>query len=150
MTLGMYVVGDKTASGYAPRRLKKVRMSLAQIIDVFRGDQDFVGWNNPPDVIERAERWLKNGEPYQTVLSAASQTLAYVKKMRNVIAHQSPAALAKYTDATRKLYGALPPHCSPGDQLQQPPPRAIPGLTGATFFEATINIYRRVAAGVAP
>jgi hypothetical protein len=149
-TLGLYVLGDRSSGGYRPRRRREVRSSLPAVLEVFRGDQNFVGWNSPSVVITRAERWLRDGEPYRSTLSSASQVLAYLRQMRNAIAHESDSAVGKYEDATRRLYGALPRRVAPGAQLLQPPPPGIPYLAGVNLFEAAMVVYRAVARGVAP
>lgn len=148
VTLGLYAIGERTTTGYRPRRRRLIQSSLPSMLEVFRGDQEFIGWNEPSVVMRRAERWLRNGEPYQTTLSAASQLLMYLKVMRNAIAHASDNALEKYENATRKLYGALPKRVSPGAQLMQSPPTGIPYLSGTTLFEASVAVYRLVASRI--
>jgi hypothetical protein len=148
VTLGLYALGERTRSGYRPRRRRHIQSSLPSILEVFRGDQEFVGWNEPAVIIRRAERWLRQGEPYQTTLAAGSQLLTYLKIMRNAIAHASDNALEKYENATRRLYGALPRRVTPGAQLLQAPPAAIPYLAGATLFDASVSVYRLVALGI--
>ena len=148
LALGLYVIGERTTSGYRPRRIRRIESTLPSILDAFRGDQNFIGWNDPSDIAKRAERWLRNGEPFQTTLSAAGQLLKYLKTMRNAIAHSSDSALEKYANATRSLYGATPKQVSPGIQLGQPPPTAIPYLAGATLFEASMQAYRLIASQI--
>jgi hypothetical protein len=145
---GLYAIGERTSSGYRARRLKRLRITLPSILEVFRGDQNYVGWNDSSTIIRRAERWLKNGEPFQTPLSAASQLLGFLRTMRNAIAHESESASEKYRDAVRKIYGAVPNRLSPGAQLLELPPAGIPYLAGASLFEATISSFRLIAAGV--
>lgn len=149
-TLGLYAIGERAASGYRPRVKRRVVLSLPAMLHVFRGDQDFVGWNDPAAVIRRAEAWLRNGEPFQTSLSASSQLLSYLRQMRNVIAHESNSANEKYERATRRLYGALPRRSSPGLRLMDLPPASIPYLTGSSLFQASIGTYRLLAAGIVP
>jgi hypothetical protein len=149
-TMALYALGNRSPSGYRPRRLRNLTATVGQICEIFKGDQEFVGWNDPSIVIRRAERWLRLGEPFQTTLSGASRPLAYLKKMRNAIAHESDTAQATYARATRGLYGALPRRVSPGTQLLAPPPIAIPYLLGANLFEAAVNVYRGVAVQIAP
>lgn len=148
--LGLYAIGERTRSGYRPRVRRRVDLSLPAMLYVFRGDQDFVGWNDPAAVIRRAEAWLRNGDPFQTPLAAASQLLTYLRQMRNAIAHESDSATEKYERATRRLYGALPRRTAPGAQLTRPPPASIPYLAGASLFEASIATYRLLAKGIVP
>jgi hypothetical protein len=150
VTLGLYAIGERTATGYRPRRRRRVESSLPSILELFRGDQDFLGWNEPSVIIRRAERWLQNGEPYQTTLASASQLLAYLRIMRNAIAHASDNAAEKYENATRRLYGALPKRTTPGAQLVGPPPAGIPYLAGGNLFSASVSAYRLIATSIVP
>jgi hypothetical protein len=150
ITMALYVLGDRSPSGYRPRRLRKLDTTTRGVIAVFRGDQDHIGWNSPAAVIGRAERWMMAGEPFQTALASASQLLAYLVKMRNVVAHESDSAIDKYRNATRALYGGLPNRICPGAQLIGAPPTAIPYLAGASLLEAAIASYRLVAKGIVP
>lgn len=149
-TLGLYVLGKRTPTGYRVRRLRTIASSLPAVLDVFTGDQDYLGWNSPTVIIERAERWLKGGGPYQGTLSSASQILVYLKKMRNAIAHDSDNARKEYQQATRRLYGALPRRVCPGAQLIQPPPPGISYLVGASLFESVVGTYRLIAKQIVP
>lgn len=144
-SLGLYVIGTRTGSGYRPRRRRQVAMSLPEILGTFRGDQAFVGWVDPSAVIGRAERWLRGGEPFRTALSSTSQLLSFVQKMRNVIAHESDSAFEKYDNETRRLYGAKPTEVGPGPQLTSPPPGGLAGVAGASLFEGVTAAYRWIA-----
>jgi len=150
ITMALYALGSRSPGGFRPRRLQTLTMTVPGICEVFKGDQEFVGWNSPSVVITRAERWFRRGEPFQSTLSGASRLLGYLRKMRNAIVHQSDKSVEIYVKATRDLYGALPRRVSPGTQLLAPPPAAITYLVGATLFEATVNSYRSVARGLAP
>lgn len=150
MALTFYVLGERSPKGYKPRRLKIVTSSVHGMLEVFRGDQAFVGWNSPDVIISRSERWLRGGEPFQTTLSGASQILNYLVKMRNVVAHESDTAFEKYQKATRALYGGMPKRICPGLQLSSPPPSAIPYLVGTSLFDSAIASYRLIARQIVP
>jgi|SRR5215831_5708205 len=150
MALTLYVLGERSPSGYRPRRLRIMNTSVREMFDVFRGDQAFVGWNSPDVIIGRAERWLRGGEPFQMTLSGASQLLGYLQKMRNVVAHESDSAFEKYKKATRTLYGGMPKRISPGLQLTSPPPSAIPYLLGTSLLDSAIATYRLMANQIVP
>ena len=149
-TLGLYVLGTRSPSGYRARRLHQMRGSLTQVLTIFRGDKTFVGWNSPTVVIARASRWLRNGEPFQSHLAAASQFLTYMRKMRNAVAHDSDNAQEEYEDATRRLYGALPIVVSPGYQLMNSAPPALPAAGPGSLFTTAMAIYRGIASRIAP
>jgi hypothetical protein len=144
-SMGLYVIGERCDSGYRPRRRSQLVLSLNNILEIFKGDQDYVGWNSAAVIIERAERWLRGGEPFQTALSSVSQLVTYLRKMRNVIAHESDSAIEEYERATRALYGALPRRVVPGAQLLGAPPPGIPYLAGPRLFDAVLASYRLLA-----
>jgi hypothetical protein len=104
--------------------------------EMMRGDQAFVGWNDISLMVDRAEKWLKNGEPFKTSLNSSKNLFDYVKQIRNVIAHESDSAYEKFLNSTRRIYGSVPRGCTPGMQLLMPPPSSMPGLTGASLLEA--------------
>jgi hypothetical protein len=149
-SMALYALGHHAPNGYRPRRLRRLDCSVPEMCEIFMGDQNFVGWNDPSTIIQRAEGWFKNGEPYQTNLSGTSRLVSYLKKMRNAIAHESATAYETYSRETRNLYGALPRRVQPGAQLLGPPPAAIPYLTATTLFESVLACYRSLAAGIAP
>ena len=149
-TMALYVLGSRSPGRYRPHRLRRISGTVVEVCGIFTGDQEFIGWNDPSVMIRRAERWFRNGEPFQTTLSGASRILAYLKKMRNAIAHQSRTSQEAYVKETRKLYGALPRWVLPGAQLQALPPRSIPYLTGASLFESAVDAYRSIAEALFP
>ena len=149
-TMAMYVAGHRSPSGYRPHRLRNMNISVSDARAIFKGDQDFVGWNDTSAIVKRAERWLKNGEPFAAHLTASSTLLGYVKVMRNVIAHESDEANKKYLNATRRVYGSLPKRVSPGAQLLSPPPGSLAYMTGPTLLDAAVTAYRSIASGIVP
>jgi hypothetical protein len=149
-TLALYALGNRSPNGYRPRRLRRLNTTVVGMCEIFKGDQNFVGWIDPSTVVRRAERWFRRGDPFQSPLSGASRLLAYLKKMRNAIAHESDTAQDTYIKETRSLFGALPRRVSPGAQLLAAPPTSIAYLVGANLFEASVNSYRTVAARIVP
>lgn len=150
VAMGLYAIGERAPSGFRPRRRRNVRVSLPQVLEMFKGDQNFVGWNEPDPIIKRAEGWFRNGEPFQTALGGASQLLGYLKRARNVIAHDSDDAYERFARATRTYYGSVPRILTPGRVLAGTLPTGIAGLSGSTLFEASVNTFRAVAAQVVP
>ncbi len=149
-TLGLFVLGERTPSRYKAVRLQTVTTTLPQLLEVFRGDQEFVGWNEPTVIIKRSQRWLRNGEPFRTPLEAAAVLLTYVRRLRNAIAHDSTSANEQLGRSIRALYGSLPSIVNPGRQLQSPAPTGIPYLTGSTLLESIANSYRALASQIVP
>jgi hypothetical protein len=148
--LGAYVIGERAPGGFRAARKRKLHVPHSHALQIFRGDRKFVGWNAPGLVIQRAEFWLRDGEPFTTALAPVSQVLGYVRLMRNAIAHESESATDEFLIRTRQLYGALPRSVSPGHQLLEPCPAALPGLAGADLFTGIALMYRSLATTVVP
>ncbi len=149
-SMGAYVIGERAPSGFRAARTRRLNVPLSEAIRIFRGDRDFVGWISPGLVIQRAEAWLRNGEPFSSALAPMSLLLGYVRLMRNSIVHESESANELFLNRTLALYGPLPGFVTPGRQLCQPCPAGLPGLIGPDLISAIIATYRALAASVVP
>jgi hypothetical protein len=150
--MGCYALGERSASGYRAPRLprRRVNMTLPEMLRVFRGDQRYVGWADPYKVIGRADAWFRSGEPFTTRVGTGAQLLAYLLVLRNAIAHESDTAYDRFLAETRRLYGVVGRSATPGGQLLGPCPPGLPGLAGATFFQASAQTLEAVAITLAP
>jgi hypothetical protein len=150
--MGCYALGERAASGYRAPRLprRRVNTTLPELLQVFRGDQRYVGWADPYKVIARARGWFRDGEPFTTRLGAAAQLLTYLLAVRNAIAHESDTAYERFITETRRLYGTVGRRTTPGGQLLSACPPGIPGLVGATLFHASAQALEAVAVALAP
>jgi len=149
-SMALYIIGERSPSGFRPRRRTSVEASHPQALDMLKGDQMFVGWNSPDVIIQRAHRWFVDGKPFESALSGGAQVLSYVRALRNVIAHDSRSARVKLVRETRRLYGAVPGKVIPGNQLSCAPPPGISYLRGSSLFEAIVRTYRAVASQIVP
>ena len=149
-SMAMYVAGHKSPSGYRPGCLRRMNISISDARSIFKGDQNYVGWVDTSVVVRRAERWLKQGEPFSSILASSSTLLGYLRTMRNMIAHESDEARDKYIQATRRVYGSLPKRAVPGAQLLEPPPTSFSYLTGRNLLQATVATYRAIGTALIP
>lgn len=150
VSFGLYVIGEKVPGHPKPQRITKVQGSLPRALQVLRGDKDFVGWNSPSVVTERAERWFRSGEPFRTALTAGAQMLSYIRSARNCVAHNSESAEDDFVDRTRKVYGSVPIGLTVGGQLMGAPPASIVVFNKATLLEECQETMRAIASNVVP
>lgn len=148
--LALYVVGERAPSGRLYARRKRITGgTVRQVRITFRGDSEFVSWLSVEAVSGRAEEWLRDGGPFSNALASAGSPLAYVRILRNAIAHNSDAAWEKFEEKTRRLYGSVPRSLSPGSQLSAAPAASL-GLPGPTLFEGTVALFRALSSQITP
>src|SRR4051794_40397881 len=69
---GLFIIGEMVPGNPRPDRLTKITVSFPKVLQILRGDKDFVGWNSAHAVTERGKKWFRNGEPFTTALGAAT------------------------------------------------------------------------------
>ena len=65
-------------------------------------------WNDPDNVIRRAELFLRDGFPMKQPYSGSKQLFNEMRRVRNHIAHRSSASYDKYLAVLRAHYGTVP------------------------------------------
>ncbi|MBU0766486.1 hypothetical protein KKF55_01720 [Patescibacteria group bacterium] len=68
----------------------------------------FIDWNSTEALIKRAKTYLKNGFPIKDVLELNLASLRDLRKVRNHIAHMSPASTADFNQVLKNHYGTVP------------------------------------------
>lgn len=143
-TFYQYALGRAAPDGSQfPRYLTPTSMDHAK--RVIRGGRAFVTWTDAGRVTERAEMFLRDGEPYATALGNASSDLADMVKIRNRIAHRSERATEEFLELVRRKLGYVPQGMSPGRFLRG----NDPGVA-ARRFDAYLAILRVTAAVISP
>ena len=88
---------------------------------LIKSSMRFLDWSTPTQVIDRAERYLKDGNPIKIPISTNLQALTGYKRIRNHIAHNSKESMDDYKTVLRNHYGTIPTTIpSPGEYLLQP------------------------------
>ncbi len=88
--------------------------------DLLLSSMPFIDWTNPETVMQRAEIYLKDGEPIKSILSGAKRDLLDMKILRNHIAHNSAESNRQYEKMLRRIYGVAPLNTmTPGKHLIQ-------------------------------
>lgn len=119
----LYTRGKKTRSGVSVRSFLTPR-SNSHARDMLQSNRNFLDWNDPDLVIQRAETYLSTGGPIKTALATHRSSLQIMRRIRNASAHQSGQALLSYANAVQTELRApplkLPP---PGEFLLMNDPR---------------------------
>ncbi len=96
--------------------LKPINFAHAE--QLIKSSMRFLDRNNPEDLINRAELYLKDGYPIKIPYSANIEILRDMKFVRNHIAHNSEESLMKYKNVLKKHFGVVPLNIpQPGDFL---------------------------------
>lgn len=111
-----YMCGGRTSSGKSPRLYVKPK-NLDHAYNIIKGKQPFIKWEIAKDVIERAELFFHNGEPFKNAIGSISVELEDMRKIRNRVAHRSQSARIQFEDLVRERLGRKPRNITPGSFL---------------------------------
>lgn len=117
--------------GKRPQRMRRRPRSLVtptswqRAFDLLlpESGRGYVDWDNLDHVRNRAKRFFRNGEPFETALLPRLNLLHEMRTIRNAIAHRSLASQEKFEKLVRDKLGYLPPNLTVGFFLES----AIPG-----------------------
>lgn len=101
----------------------------------------FLDWNSPDNIIERAELYLHEGYPIKLPFTTHLNKLREYKKIRNHIAHNSTASLKDYYKVLTSHYGTLPLRIpQPGEFLLENEPNDSTKYKLQYYFELIIKL----------
>jgi hypothetical protein len=129
----VYLCGEAPSRGRAPKRYyfpPNYRMAM----DWLTEGREYAKWANPVVVAERATRHFAQGYPFAPVLESNQSTLKDASTIRNMIAHESGSARAKFEKVVRQSLGTLPVKGTPGAFLSTTVPRSTPPLSFLEFY----------------
>ncbi len=116
----LYMIGEKTDSGYVPKRYVTPR-DEKHAYDIIKSGRSFPDWLNIEFIREKSELFFENGEPFKPLLytnTTIKGALQNMKVLRNIIAHASKEAEGKYKNMLRVELGSAP-NISPGEFLSR-------------------------------
>lgn len=132
------VVDAPLASFKSRHRVLVVDLDTAH--DLIRGSRRYVEWADPSLVRERAKVFFKNGEPFESALSAVSDDLAKMRTIRNRCVHFSQHAAEQYKTMLRQVFGSGR-RLSPGGLLVSNPPQGLSSASGAQTYSTVFQLY---------
>jgi hypothetical protein len=119
-TFVRYMCGASSLSGKKPIRIISARY-LDGALRVICGERPYADWASVEIVVERANRFFDNGEPYATPLQSAAAELANMRKVRNHIVHHSNKSREDFTKLLVSTYGFRPQGMTAGRFLRRHP-----------------------------
>ena len=135
-TMGKRNIGNSTAKTYILSR------DYERNRRIIKSGNHYLDWNTPERVIERAELFLKEGEPVKRIFQSNADVLRRMKRIRNHIAHNSDESNSDFRKVVRHELGALPVRFpSAGEFLDMRTPR----LAQSSFLRHYISEIGRIA-----
>ena len=102
-------------------------------------------WTSPDIVLQRAETYLKDGNPFKLPYSTNLEALRDCKRLRNHIAHNSSESMEEYKKVVQRHYKTLPLVIpSPGEFL------VLPDITqpGKYKLLSFLDLLRQLASDI--
>lgn len=141
----LYCCGGNTASGrivgsyLSPRSPDHARQLI-------QSSMRFLEWNNPDEIIRRAESYLKKGFPVKDPIAKNLALLHDARRIRNHIAHGTKDSKHQYIAALRNHLSIVPSLIpKPGDFLLAPS-KKDPVIHNLKFFIETFSQVGRLLA----
>lgn len=101
--------------------------NFSHALDLIQSNMRHIDWTSPDNIIERAETYLVDGEPFKTPIASSLETLRDMKKLRNHIAHNSRESKKPYIAVITKHYRTVPlKEPTPGKYLLELVPTSTP------------------------
>jgi hypothetical protein len=119
-----YMTGESTVSGAQVQRFVAPPSSEHARRMLLPGNAKYLDWADPSTVVYRGKYFLHEDGPLPTAVTQAWNTIDWMRKVRNHIAHNSTESMLQY----RKVVAVImmvddPAPARPGDLLQSRPHR---------------------------
>lgn len=108
-----YLVGARSRSGQAPTKYVNPK-NLDHARQVVCSGREYFQWNSASKVVQIAETYFRDGEPFKPILEGISAELKDMATIRNRIAHRSTSARDRFNSLVRKNFGHGKPGMTPG------------------------------------
>jgi hypothetical protein len=143
----LYLLGKRPPRGNPPHRYvcPQTRKVAEQLI-VPEG-WEYVDWTAVSKVVDRAERFFRDGKPYSSVLRAQQYGFDEMKTIRNAIVHSSSHSWEKFKSLARSKLGTYSHNLTIGGFLTMTVPGSSPP---ESFFESYLSRIRFAAERIVP
>ena len=114
----LYMIGEKTDSGYAPKRYVTPR-DEDHAYSIIKSGRSFPDWLNLDFIREKSELFFENGNPFKTAIYSKAnvrEALQNMRILRNAIVHASRESKEKYEKMLRNEVGFVS-NMEPGEFL---------------------------------
>jgi hypothetical protein len=133
------LVIDAPASSFRKRQRVMV-VDVETVHNLIRGNRPFAEWADPSQVKERAKVFFRNGEPFESMLSAVHDDLNKMRIIRNRCVHFSQHAAEQYQKMLRQVFGTGS-RISPGRLLLNSPPNGLSSASNAQSYTTVFQLY---------
>lgn len=99
-TVIWYSLGEASIKGKTPTKYLSP-LDEEHANQIISGASKYPDWSNLEYVIKTVESLFENGEPYKSALNGFSSTFTEIKKVRNVIAHNSKKSHSEFETLVR-------------------------------------------------
>lgn len=130
---------------------KRQRVMVADVEtahDLIRGDRPFAEWADPSRVKERAKKFFRDGEPFESALSAIHDELNKIRIIRNRCIHLSQHSDRRYQKMVRQVFGSGK-RIPPGRLLLDSPPSSLSSAVNAQNYGTVFQLYGAILATAA-
>ena len=103
----------------------------------------YANWSNPSSVIQRSERFFREGRPYSPVLKGNVNFLNEIITIRNAIAHKTSSTREKFVTVVRHKLMTYPAKLTVGGFLAMTIPRSSPPGSFLEHYLAKIEFLGR-------
>ena len=103
----LYAQGKPTADGTNVSSYLKPK-NFHHTEQLLTSSLQYLDWNSPDNIIERADIYLAHGSPIRFVYTSKKSILNEYKLIRNHYAHNSTSSLKGYLKVIRRHFGANP------------------------------------------
>ena len=145
-TFVLYLLGKLPPRGRAPRRFG-IPPTYDRAYELVREGAPFGKWNSMPQVIGRAERFFRSGQPYRGALVNRTSRFDELNTLRNKIAHTTSSAASKFEGLVRSKLGIFPAGTTVGSFLATTVPQSAPPQS---FFDYYLDVLRASADAIVP
>jgi hypothetical protein len=136
----LYLQGKNAPGGKMPKcYVQPPTREVAEQIIVPDG-REYADWAKVRNVIRRAERFFRDGEPYSGALKSQQDRLQHIETVRNAIAHSSIYSWEGFQKLVRRELGTFPPNMTVGGFLEMTTPRSSPPMSYLEFYLAVIRL----------
>jgi hypothetical protein len=133
-----YVIDAPLSSFKSGHRVLVADIETAR--DLIRNDRNYAEWADPAKVRSRAKMFFKNGEPFESALSAVSDDVTKMRIIRNRCVHLSQHAERQYQKMIRNVFGSKKT-VSPGGLLLQRAPLGLSSASKAESYSTVFELY---------
>jgi hypothetical protein len=140
-----YMLGVKTASGFAPLRYVFPN-DKRHALEIVLGGREYFPWTAPEAVRRQSILCFEDGQPFREILESTTNELQEINTLRNAIVHRSHSAVEKFKSLVRDKMLTIASDVGPANFLLT----VKSGTARRTYFSYYCNKLKIVANKITP